>query len=155
MPRKAKPTKHSTKSLDKKRKLATQDKGGGKKGKEARRGKTGGAKFTCYVCFKHIPDEKTMTIHFESKHSKLTLDMEKCKVNDTKKDQAAVRERIRETGPALSAGKKMTRREKKKAKDKKDAEAKQKREDEKAKKKKAKDEEKAKRKAAKKAKQNE
>lgn len=117
MPRKAKPTKHSTKSLNKKRKLATQDKGGGKKGKEARRGKTGGAKYTCYICFMNIPSETTMRIHFESKHSKHTLDMERCTVNDVKKDKEAVRERIRQTGPALSAGKKMKRREKKKAKD--------------------------------------
>jgi len=117
MPRKAKPTKHSTKSLNKKRKLATQDKGGGKKGKDARRGKTGGAKYTCYICFNNCPSETTMRIHFEGKHSKLTLDMEKCTVNDVKKDQEAVRARIRQTGPALSAGKSMKRREKKKAKD--------------------------------------
>jgi len=58
-----------------------------------------------------------MRIHFEGKHSKLTLDMEKCTVNDVKKDQEAVRARIRQTGPALSAGKAMKRREKKKAKD--------------------------------------
>jgi len=119
MPRKAKPTKHSTKELNKRRKLATQDRGGGKKGRDARGGgKTGGARYQCYVCKKFIPDEKTMTIHFESKHSKLTLDMVKCMIIDVKKDHDAKRERIANQGPMLSAGKKMQRRAKKELKGK-------------------------------------
>ena len=62
MPRKAKPTKHSRKDLDRRRKLATTDKGGGRKGREARGGgKTGGAKYQCYVCFKFVPDATTMS----------------------------------------------------------------------------------------------
>jgi len=108
MPRKAKPTKHSRKDLEARKKAATQDKGGGRKGRASRAGgKTGGAKFQCYICFKNIPDAKTMAIHFENKHKKHTLDMERCTVNDTKKDMAAVRTRIRQSGPSLKAGKRM------------------------------------------------
>jgi len=108
MPRKAKPTKHSRKELDKRRKLATTDRGGGKKGREARSGGgTGGAKFQCYICFKNVPDAKTMTIHFENKHRKLDLDMNRCQVNETKKDMGAARDRISNTGPQLRAGKRM------------------------------------------------
>jgi len=117
MPRKAKPTKHSTKELNRRKKLATTDRGGGKKGRlERGGGATRGAKYQCYVCFKNVPDPKTMQIHFESKHKKLELDMERCQLHDTKKDASAARQRIRETGPALIAGKKMKRREKKNAK---------------------------------------
>merc|ERR1712026_238192 len=93
--------------------------GGGKAGRDARGGgKTGGAKYQCYVCKKFIPDEKTMTIHFESKHRKLTLDMSQCEVVDTKKDHDAKRQRIANQGPMLSAGKKMKRGAKKEMKQK-------------------------------------
>merc|ERR1711953_993792 len=92
---------------------------GGKKGRDARGGgKTGGAKYQCYICMKFIPDEKTMTIHFESKHRKLTLDMAKCMTIDVKKDHDAKRERIANQGPMLSAGKKMKRGAKKELKGK-------------------------------------
>jgi len=117
MPRKAKPTKHSTKELNKRKKLATQDRGGGKAGRDARGGgKTGGARYQCYICKLFIPDEKTMQIHFDSKHAKLTMDMERCRIIDCKKDHDAKRVRIANQGPMLSAGKKMKRGAKKEMK---------------------------------------
>ena len=114
MPRKAKPTKHSTKELNKRKKLATQDRGGGKSGRKERGGGvTGGAKMQCYICMLFMPDSKTMQIHFDSKHPKHAFDVSRVKVIDTKKDQAKVRERIAQSGPQLSAGKGMKRGAKK------------------------------------------
>ena len=49
----------------------------------------------------------SLAIHFENKHRKLTLEMDRCVVADTKKDKSAARERIRASGPQLTAGKRM------------------------------------------------
>merc|ERR1712224_592166 len=94
-----------------KKRLATTDRGGGKKGMSERAGgKTGGARFQCYVCFSNVPDEKSMRIHFENKHEKLVFDMEKCKQNEVRKNVDAARMRIRQSGPQLSAGKNMKKK---------------------------------------------
>ncbi len=45
--------------------------GGGKKGSQARRK---GCKLICKVCKSESPSIKTLTIHYASKHSKLTFD---------------------------------------------------------------------------------
>merc|ERR1712173_274158 len=106
MPRKAKPTKHSSKDLKRKAALANTDRGGGKAGKAARAGNgTGGAKFKCYICATNAPSEKSMKIHFEAKHSKLTFEPEKCIVNAVKKDKDAMRARIGQGGPSAVCGK--------------------------------------------------
>ena len=34
--------------------------------------------YKCNICASPCPDEKTMKIHFENKHKKLTFDLQKC-----------------------------------------------------------------------------
>jgi len=76
---KAKPTKHTAKELNQKAADALTNKGGGSHGKADRAGGSAGhAKYKCYVCMQQAPDPKSMTLHFESKHPKETLDMERC-----------------------------------------------------------------------------
>jgi len=106
MPRKAKPTKHSAKELKKKAALANTDRGGGKKGKAARAGGgTGGAKYRCWICATNAPSEKSMIIHFDAKHPKETFSLDKCIVNNVKKDMDAKRARIGASGPSGVCGK--------------------------------------------------
>merc|ERR1712173_77800 len=59
----------------------------------------------CYVCATNAPSEKSMRIHFEAKHSKMTFELEKCLVNQVKKDKNAMRERIGAGGPSAVCGK--------------------------------------------------
>ena len=55
--------------------MATQNVGGGALGKVDRLGgKAGHAKYECYICKQQAPDLKSMTMHFESKHPKETMD---------------------------------------------------------------------------------
>lgn len=76
---KAKPAKHTAAELAKKAKDALQNKGGGSAGKADRLGgKTGHAKYKCPICAQQAPDLKTMQMHHESKHAKLTFEPEKC-----------------------------------------------------------------------------
>merc|ERR1712039_887908 len=87
----------------------------GKAGAKARNGgASGGAKYKCYICATNAPSEKSMTIHFEAKHSKLTLDMSKCIVNQVKKDMNEMRNRIASNGPSAIAGKRAKDRKKEK-----------------------------------------
>lgn len=125
MPRKAKPTKHSSKSLAAKAKAALTDRGGGAKGAKMRNGGTsGGAKFKCYICMTNAPSEKSMIAHFEGKHSKLTLDMSRCMVNQVKKDKNEMRDRIAKGGPSAVAGKRAKNRKKEKVQAARDVERK-------------------------------
>jgi len=58
--------------------VATQNAGGGDKGKADRLGgKAGHAKYECYICKQQAPDLKSMGMHFESKHPKETMDQTK------------------------------------------------------------------------------
>ena len=58
--------------------VATQNAGGGKSGKEDRLGgKAGHARFECYICKQQAPDLKSMSMHFDSKHPKDTMDESK------------------------------------------------------------------------------
>ena len=76
---KAKPKKHTAKEIKGKYKAATTNKGGGKGGIADRKGgKAGHAKFKCYICALQAPSIKNMQAHFESKHSKLTFEPDKC-----------------------------------------------------------------------------
>lgn len=70
---KAKPAKHTAAELARKAKDATQNKGGGKAGLIDRKGGSAGhQRYRCKVCGQSAPDMKTMSMHFESKHPKLT-----------------------------------------------------------------------------------
>ena len=75
---KAKPKKHTAKEINNKIKAATANMGGGKSGLEDRKGgKAGHAKLICYICMQNAPDLKSMKLHHESKHSKITFDESK------------------------------------------------------------------------------
>lgn len=68
-------TKHTSKELQMKDKLANQNAGGGAAGKQDRLGgKAGHAKFLCYICKQQAPSVTSMRQHFESKHPKETMD---------------------------------------------------------------------------------
>ena len=75
---KAKPTKHSAREIKRKTDEATQNKGGGKRGLEDRRGGSSGhSKFLCYICKQVAPDLKSMQFHHEAKHSKIPFEQDK------------------------------------------------------------------------------
>jgi len=58
--------------------VATQNVGGGGLGKADRLGgKAGHARYECYICKQQAPDLKSMSMHFDSKHAKETMDMTK------------------------------------------------------------------------------
>lgn len=78
---KAKPTKHTSKELAGKAKLATQNASGGNAGKADRAGgKAGHAKLQCQICGQQAPDPKSAEAHWDSKHSKMgTFDLEQFK----------------------------------------------------------------------------
>ena len=75
---KAKPTKHTAKEIAKKVFEATCNRGGGAGGIAARLDAK--CSFKCYICLCAQPSEKSLQIHFESKHPKDTLDLERAKV---------------------------------------------------------------------------
>ena len=55
--------------------MATQNAGGGAKGLQDRLGgRAGHAKYECYICKQQAPDLKSMSMHFDSKHPKETMD---------------------------------------------------------------------------------
>ncbi len=69
----------AAKEIAAKTKAATQNAGGGKSGKSDRAGgKVGHIKYQCYVCGQNAPDPISMSQHFESKHSKMTFEPERC-----------------------------------------------------------------------------
>mmetsp|Transcript_1379 Transcript_1379/g.3296 ORF Transcript_1379/g.3296 Transcript_1379/m.3296 type:complete len:81 (-) Transcript_1379:147-389(-) len=76
---KAKPTKHTSKEIAKKVFEANVNRGGGASGIAAR--KDGKCGFKCYICLGVQPSEKSMQIHFDAKHPKETMDIEKCKID--------------------------------------------------------------------------
>ena len=57
---------------------ATVNRGGGKGGAAER--KNGNCGFKCYICLCAQPSEKSMLIHWESKHDGVELDMERARV---------------------------------------------------------------------------
>mmetsp|Transcript_89239 Transcript_89239/g.133793 ORF Transcript_89239/g.133793 Transcript_89239/m.133793 type:complete len:83 (+) Transcript_89239:1-249(+) len=75
---KAKPTKHTSKEIAKKVFEANVNRGGGGAGAAARQDAKCG--FKCYVCLCQQPSEKSLQIHFDAKHPKETLDIEKARV---------------------------------------------------------------------------
>eukprot|EP00292_Cryptomonas_paramecium_P033283 CAMPEP_0113720674 /NCGR_PEP_ID=MMETSP0038_2-20120614/36620_1 /TAXON_ID=2898 /ORGANISM="Cryptomonas paramecium" /LENGTH=79 /DNA_ID=CAMNT_0000649421 /DNA_START=6 /DNA_END=245 /DNA_ORIENTATION=- /assembly_acc=CAM_ASM_000170 len=75
---KAKPTKHTAKEIAKKVFEATVNRGGGAGGHAARMDAK--CAYKCYICLCAQPSEKSLQIHFDSKHPKDALDLEKCKV---------------------------------------------------------------------------
>ncbi|CAK0785630.1 hypothetical protein CVIRNUC_008841 [Coccomyxa viridis] len=76
---KAKPAKHTSAELAAKAAAALTNKGGGAAGKQDRLGGKAGshAKYRCYICAQMVPDMKTMQVHFEAKHPKLTYEADK------------------------------------------------------------------------------
>jgi len=74
---KAKPTKHTSKELAKKVFEATVNRGGGKGGAAER--KNGNCGFKCYICLCAQPSEKSLLIHWESRHDGVELDMERAR----------------------------------------------------------------------------
>uniref|UniRef100_A0A7S1X1G5 Polycomb protein SUZ12-like zinc finger domain-containing protein n=1 Tax=Tetraselmis chuii TaxID=63592 RepID=A0A7S1X1G5_9CHLO len=76
---KAKPTKHTTKEINKKIADATQNRGGGKAGLADRKGGAAGhAKYKCPICSTQCPSLTSMKIHWDAKHDKLPFEEEKC-----------------------------------------------------------------------------
>ncbi|XP_010485607.1 PREDICTED: uncharacterized protein LOC104763897 [Camelina sativa] len=73
---KAKPKKHTAKEIQAKIDAALTNRGGGQAGIADRTGKEKGghAKYECPHCKITVPGLKTMQIHHESKHPKLTYD---------------------------------------------------------------------------------
>uniref|UniRef100_A0A1J3H623 Zinc finger (C2H2 type) family protein n=1 Tax=Noccaea caerulescens TaxID=107243 RepID=A0A1J3H623_NOCCA len=76
---KAKPKKHTAKEIQAKIDAALTNRGGGKAGIADRTGKEKGghAKYECPHCKITAPDLKTMQIHHESKHPKITYEESK------------------------------------------------------------------------------
>eukprot|EP00484_Ammonia_sp_Unknown_P014172 CAMPEP_0197081522 /NCGR_PEP_ID=MMETSP1384-20130603/214677_1 /TAXON_ID=29189 /ORGANISM="Ammonia sp." /LENGTH=164 /DNA_ID=CAMNT_0042520417 /DNA_START=95 /DNA_END=590 /DNA_ORIENTATION=- len=82
---KMKEKKESTKGLKRKadlKKRAKMPKGAA--GVNQRQEKQVKKAYQCYICAKVIPDEKTLNIHWDSKHPKLKMDLEKCKMKEKK-----------------------------------------------------------------------
>ncbi|KAJ8543674.1 hypothetical protein K7X08_025292 [Anisodus acutangulus] len=73
---KAKPKKHTAKELASKIDAATTNRGGGKAGLADRSGieKGGHAKLECPLCKVTAPDIKSMKIHHDAKHPKVSFD---------------------------------------------------------------------------------
>ena len=68
---KAKPKKHTAKSLAAKADAALTNRGGGAAGKQDRLGGAAGhAKYKCPTCGQAAPSEKSAIAHWDSKHSK-------------------------------------------------------------------------------------
>ncbi|CAM9682330.1 unnamed protein product [Ectocarpus sp. 12 AP-2014] len=75
MPRKAKPTKHSSAELNKRAAASLQNKGGGSAGLADRKGGAAGhSRFLCTICGVQAPSLTSMKAHHESKHVKLPWD---------------------------------------------------------------------------------
>ncbi|CCW67329.1 unnamed protein product [Phytomonas sp. Hart1] len=67
---KAKPTKHTAAETRRKEQLANQNMGGGASGlKDRKGGQAGHSKFICKICMLQAPDLKSMSLHYESKHT--------------------------------------------------------------------------------------
>ncbi|CAM9502041.1 unnamed protein product [Ascophyllum nodosum] len=75
MPRKAKPTKHSSAELSKRAAASLQNKGGGQAGLADRKGGAAGhSRFLCTICGVQAPSLTSMQAHHISKHDKLPWD---------------------------------------------------------------------------------
>ncbi|CAM9487243.1 unnamed protein product, partial [Choristocarpus tenellus] len=75
MPRKAKPTKHSSAELNKRAAASLQNKGGGAAGLADRKGGAAGhSRFQCTICGVGAPSLRNMQDHHESRHEKLPWD---------------------------------------------------------------------------------
>lgn len=75
MPRKAKPTKHSSAELNKRAAASLQNKGGGVAGLVDRKGGAAGhSRFLCTICGVNAPSLTSMKIHHDAKHDKLPWD---------------------------------------------------------------------------------
>ena len=109
---KAKPTKHTRKEIDRKHaaaKARAGGAGGGKSGKSTRINKTKKVKLVCRRpgCFVSIPDIKTMSIHYDSKHAKVNWAEEKPYYEDMiNKAKAEIGQEKYSAGKNHSGGKK-------------------------------------------------
>eukprot|EP01086_Lenisia_limosa_P004705 TRINITY_DN20359_c0_g1_i1.p2 TRINITY_DN20359_c0_g1~~TRINITY_DN20359_c0_g1_i1.p2 ORF type:complete len:111 (+),score=44.49 TRINITY_DN20359_c0_g1_i1:150-482(+) len=78
MPRKAKPTHHSSKQLAERAKLASANVGGGSAGLADRRGGAAGhSKYQCPHCGTAAPSIPGMKLHWEAKHPKIPFEEDK------------------------------------------------------------------------------
>jgi hypothetical protein len=76
--RKINQTKHTAKELAEKERNATVNRGGGKEGKEDRKGGAAGhSRYKCNLCFVEIPSLKLCETHFVAKHPKDVFDASK------------------------------------------------------------------------------